>query len=112
MVASPLFCSIPDDASREAAAAVHVGLWVSATRCVLTYVVAPVAGAVGVFLGPTRPAAPAGRRDHRDRRSPPAVDCCSHRLRLPYVALAFSVDLLAVIALLELLDLTLGQVLR
>jgi len=36
----------------DAIAAVHVGLWVSATRCVLTYVVAPAAGALGILLGP------------------------------------------------------------
>jgi len=36
----------------EAIAAVHVGLWVSALRCLLTYVVAPALGAIGVVLGP------------------------------------------------------------
>ena len=39
-------------AHQETAAAVHVGLWVSATRCLLTYVVAPLVGALGVLLGP------------------------------------------------------------
>lgn len=39
-------------AADEARSAVWVGLYVSAARCLLTYVVAPVAGAVGVFLGP------------------------------------------------------------
>lgn len=32
-------------------AAVRLGLWVSATRCVLTYVVVPAVGALGVLLG-------------------------------------------------------------
>lgn len=32
--------------------AVHVGLYVSALRCVLTYVVAPVLGTIGIVLGP------------------------------------------------------------
>jgi hypothetical protein len=37
----------------EAIAAVQLGLWTSATRCVLTYVVAPAAGVLGIFLGPS-----------------------------------------------------------
>ena len=41
-----------DLSSRDAASAVHLGLWVSATRCVLTYVIAPALGALGVVLGP------------------------------------------------------------
>jgi hypothetical protein len=44
--------STPVDLAREAAAAVHVGLWVSAIRCVLTYVVAPLLGGLGLVLGP------------------------------------------------------------
>ncbi len=40
------------DSEREARAAVSVGIWISATRCVLTYVVAPVLGGFGVLLGP------------------------------------------------------------
>jgi hypothetical protein len=99
------------DPAREATAAVHVGLWVSATRCVLTYVVAPVAGAIGIFLGPLglllqiAGAVTASSGAHR-------LWSLHHRLRLPYVALALSVDLLAVIALLELIGLAPGQVLR
>ena len=34
----------------ESAAAVRVGLWVSATRCVLTYVAAPALGTIGVVV--------------------------------------------------------------
>ena len=36
----------------EARSAVWVGIYVSAARCVLTYVVAPLVGALGVALGP------------------------------------------------------------
>lgn len=39
-----------DDAA-EARSAVHVGLYVSAVRCLLTYVVAPVMGLAGPLLG-------------------------------------------------------------
>jgi hypothetical protein len=40
------------DEHAEAVGAVYVGLWTSAVRCLLTYVVAPALGAVGVALGP------------------------------------------------------------
>lgn len=40
------------DASHQARSAVWVGLYVSAARCLLTYVIGPAAGAIGVFLGP------------------------------------------------------------
>lgn len=40
------------DAAEEARAAVWVGLYVSAARCLLTYVVAPAVGAFGVLFGP------------------------------------------------------------
>jgi hypothetical protein len=36
----------------QARSAVWVGIHVSAARCLLTYVVAPALGAVGIFLGP------------------------------------------------------------
>lgn len=36
----------------DAVSAVRLGIWASATRCVLTYVVAPAAGALGLVLGP------------------------------------------------------------
>ncbi|GAA3642148.1 hypothetical protein [Microlunatus ginsengisoli] len=36
----------------DAVAAVRLGIWISATRCFLTYVVAPAAGALGLFVGP------------------------------------------------------------
>ena len=44
--------TVEEDPAADAAAAVHVGLWVSATRCLLTYVVAPLVGALGILLGP------------------------------------------------------------
>ena len=43
------------DTAEQARSAVWVGLYVSAARCLLTYVVAPLAGAfgvLGIFLGP------------------------------------------------------------
>jgi ABC-type Fe3+-siderophore transport system permease subunit len=100
-----------DDPSREAAAAVHVGLWVSATRCLLTYVVAPLAGAVGVFLGPIGfllqvcGAITATAGAHR-------LWVLHSRLRYPYLALALAVDALALVALVDLTGPMLGSVLR
>ena len=41
-----------EDAAEQARAAVWVGLYVSAARCLLTYVVAPAVGALGVLFGP------------------------------------------------------------
>ena len=88
------------DAAREATAAVHVGLWVSATRCLLTYVVAPLVGVIGVFLGPIGlllqilGAITATAGAHR-------LWALRSRLRLPYLGLAVAVDLLAVVALVE-----------
>jgi hypothetical protein len=87
--------------AEEALAAVHVGLWVSATRCILTYVVAPAAGALGVFLGPlglvlqllgSVTATTGARR----------LWTLKHRARLPYALVAAAVDLLAVFALIEI----------
>jgi hypothetical protein len=40
------------DLAEHARSAVWVGLYVSAARCLLMYVVAPLVGALGVFLGP------------------------------------------------------------
>jgi uncharacterized membrane protein YczE len=88
-------------APEEALAAVHVGLWVSATRCVLTYVVAPAAGALGTLLGPLglvlqilgAVTATSGAR---------RLWVLRHRARIPYVAVATAVDLLVVLALLEI----------
>jgi hypothetical protein len=40
------------DEADQARSAVWVGLYVSAARCLLTYVVAPLAGALGGLLGP------------------------------------------------------------
>jgi len=89
----------PDPAA--ATAAVHVGLWVSATRCVLTYVIAPAVGALGLVLGPIglvlqvlgAITATAGARQ---------LWTLGHRLRLPYVAVAIAVDALVVIAVVDL----------
>jgi hypothetical protein len=39
-------------AAEGAHSAVWVGVYVSAARCLLTYVIAPAAGAIGVVLGP------------------------------------------------------------
>jgi hypothetical protein len=84
--------------AREAAAAVHVGLYVSAARCVLTYVVAPAAGALGLVLGPIglvlmvagAITATAGAR---------RLWTLEHRLRLPYTAVALTVGALAIVSL-------------
>lgn len=40
------------DQHREARSAIWVGIHASAVRCLLTYIVAPAAGALGVVLGP------------------------------------------------------------
>jgi hypothetical protein len=115
LAASPAALPDPDapfeDPSREAAAAVHVGLWVSATRCLLTYVVAPLAGAVGVFLGPLGfllqvcGAVTATAGAHR-------LWVLRSRLRLPYAGLALAVDLLALVALVDVTRQVLGGILR
>jgi hypothetical protein len=98
------------DPAREAAAAVHVGLWVSATRCVLTYVVAPVAGAFGLLLGPiglllmvcgTITATAGARR----------LWVLGHGLRIPYAVVAVAVDSLAILTLGETCAPLVGSVL-
>lgn len=90
------------DSEEEALAAVHVGLWVSATRCVLTYLVAPALGAIGIFLGPfgmvlqllgAVTATTGARR----------LWVMRHRARFAYLGLAAAVDALAVIAVLQVL---------
>ncbi len=71
----------------EAMAAVQVGLYVSAARCLLTYVVAPVAGAIGILLGPLglillllgAVTSTAGAR---------RLWRLGHRARIPYAAIA------------------------
>ncbi|MGC4111675.1 MAG: hypothetical protein QM747_14900 [Nocardioides sp.] len=77
---------------REAATqAVRVGLWASAARCVLTYVVAPAGGLVGLVLGPAglllqvlgAITATAGAR---------RLWYLGHWSRLPYAGLALAVD--------------------
>ncbi|MCZ4498157.1 MAG: hypothetical protein JWQ74_710 [Marmoricola sp.] len=88
--------------AEEALAAVHVGLWVSATRCILTYVVAPALGTLGVFLGPIglvlqvlgAVTASTGAWN---------LWGLKHRARIPYVLVAAAVDLLAAFALFEIL---------
>lgn len=84
--------------SEEALAAVHVGIWVSATRCLLTYVVAPVVGALGLVLGPVGlvlQVAGAITASYGARRLWPL----GHRLRVPYLAVALVIDLVTVVAL-------------
>ncbi len=114
LAASPPALSDPhplDDPAREATAAVHVGLWVSATRCLLTYVVAPLVGALGVFLGPLglllqvagAITATAGAR---------RLWALGSTLRIPYAGLAVAVDLLAVVALVEVVRQVVGGLLR
>ena len=49
---APEIASAMDGEAAEARSAVWVGLYVSAARCLLTYVLAPLVGALGVFLGP------------------------------------------------------------
>jgi hypothetical protein len=49
---APEIDHVADSAAGQARSAVWVGLHVSAARCLLTYVVAPIAGAAGIFLGP------------------------------------------------------------
>ena len=84
--------------AEEAIAAVHVGLYVSAFRCVLTYVVAPALGAVGVLLGPvglllqvlgTITAGYGARR----------LWVLRHRVRIPYAALAAVVTALTLVTI-------------
>lgn len=85
----------------EARAAVHVGLWTSATRCVLSYVVAPVAGAFGILLGPLglvlqclgAVTATAGAR---------RLWILRHRARFAYVGVATAIDLFVVLTLAQL----------
>ena len=93
--------------AEEAIAAVHVGLYVSAFRCLLTYVVAPALGAVGVLLGPvglvlqvlgTITAGYGARR----------LWVLRHRARIPYAALAVVVAVLTLATLSQ----ALGGVLR
>ena len=91
-----------DDAALEddldAVAAVRVGLWVSAARCVLTYLVAPLLGAAGVVLGPfglllqVAGAITATAGASRLWRT-------GHRLRTPYVVVAVAVDLVTLLVL-------------
>ena len=94
-------CADGFDSADEARAAVHVGLWVSATRCVLTYVVAPAAGVFGIFLGPiglvlqTLGAVTAAAGVWR-------LWTLKHRARYAYLALTVAVDLLALLTLLQI----------
>ena len=85
------------DLAREAAAAVHVGLWVSAIRCVLTYVVAPMLGVLGLVLGPAGlllqilGAITATAGAHRLRR-------LRHRAWAAYAIVALIVDVLTAVS--------------
>ena len=95
---SPAADEVPTRAGDEALAAVHVGLWASAIRCLLTYVVAPAAGALGLLLGPVGlllQVAGAVTSTASARRLWPL----GHRLRLPYAAVAVVIDVVTVLAL-------------
>ena len=88
------------DAAQEAMAAVQVGLYVSAVRCLLTYVVAPAAGALGIFLGPVGVVllllgaitSVAGAR---------RLWVLRHRARVPYAVLAASVCVLLALSVVQ-----------
>ncbi len=93
--------SAVSDPAHEAMAAVQVGLYVSALRCLLTYVVAPAAGAAGVLLGPIglvllllgAVTSTAGAR---------RLWALGHRARIPYVAIALAVWTLAAASVVQL----------
>lgn len=86
----------PGEAARQARAAVQVGVYVSALRCVLTYVVAPALGALGLVLGPfgallqVLGAITASSGAVRLWR-------LGHPARYPYALLALALDLMAVL---------------
>lgn len=88
------------DPAVDAVAAVQLGIWISATRCLLTYVVAPAAGAIGIFLGPlgvllqVLGAITASYGAHN-------LWALGHRLRYVYALVAIAVTGAAVIALLQ-----------
>lgn len=93
--------------AQEAMAAVQVGLYVSAARCLLTYVVAPVAGTLGVFLGPIGfvllllgaiTSAAGARR----------LWLLRHRARFLYAGIAIAVCALLIVSVVELVDGVLG----
>ncbi len=105
---APVCAHAPDPAqdppplpASEALSAVHVGLYVSALRCILTYVVAPVLGTIGVVLGPLGTVLQVlgavtsivGARRLWQLR---------HPARLPYAGLAALVTVLAAYSLLAL----------
>lgn len=89
------------DPAQEAMAAVQVGLYVSAVRCLLTYVVAPAAGAIGMFLGPIgfvllllgAITSVAGAR---------RLWLLEHRARIPYAAITVSGCALAAASVVQL----------
>lgn len=88
----------PEADAEEARAAVQVGLYASALRCLLTYVVAPALGAAGVLLGPVGlllqvlGAITAGAGARR-------LWSLGHRARVPYAVLAASVAALTAASL-------------
>ena len=101
-VASPDVVEPDADAAYEAIAAVRVGLYVSAVRCLFTYVVAPIAGAFGILFGPSgvlllllgSATSVAGAR---------RLWLLRHRARLPYAVVAFAVCALAAVSLTQLI---------
>jgi hypothetical protein len=98
----PVVDSVAEPEAQRAIAAVRVGLYVSAVRCILTYVVAPALGALGLVLGPiglllqllgTLTSISGARRLHR----------LGHPARRPYAALAGALVLMTTASLLSYL---------
>lgn len=90
------------EAVTDAKAAVTLGLYISAARCIFTYMIAPALGAVGIVFGPLGlllqifggVMATIGAR---------RLWLLKHRLWIPYALLAVAIDALAVFALYELI---------
>lgn len=89
------------DAHEDARGAVHVGIYASAIRCLLTYVVAPASGAAGIFMGSIGlmlqllGSVTAVVGAHR-------LWVARHRARVPYAAVAMLLTLVAVVSVLHL----------
>lgn len=89
------------NSGQEAMAAVQVGLYVAAVRCLLTYIVAPALGSIGMLLGPVGlglqllgavTSAAGARRLWR----------LGHRARVPYAAVALTLCVLTAASVLQL----------
>ncbi|MGL4340639.1 MAG: hypothetical protein ACRCSP_09520 [Rhodoglobus sp.] len=92
---------VAHEASSSARQSVHLGIWVSASRCFLVYVAAPVAGGFAGVFGLTGMvlqvlgclAAISGARTLFRHR---------HRLRYPYVVITVAVSATTLAAVIEL----------